>query len=621
MLKRKNIYITGLLCASLMSCSVQAMPIEVENLQENTSAKEDTVQDIEEKVPVQITETGGMEEGQLEEVGQTIETIGELIRLLLEINESRYQTFAMKEETLTRQEFARILCYKLKLSPVRTQGLDEDPYIACLKKEGIWNDYIPESISLQDRELIENTLEIAKVYNGKGIITPFYSPAPIGFVQKSTMKVQVAETVYPLYYLSDVNYIRLADLKQMGFEIVQEEGYLSLKLNAAKEILPKTPESKPLTNQVAMMHTQKIYVGNVLSYALKCGEDTLIPLRALGEYYDLVIDKQLCILKEKYNRSTHYIELVPGQLHNISDEEINVTLISVFWNGKEIIEESLYIDKLMPDEYYPLNEGLYALDNKVTHVSTMIAGIQTEAMTINAPYRSYGQHTESLLNAYSTHKNESLDSYMSKLFPESKIIGTMKYDSKGFKKGEKVEVWAAEDGYCYYLLKDGKKIEVPWSSVSIPPNPPVCKEQVPKEMIEGYVNSKQVKSKTPYFIWTDLYRQTTYVFENKAGSWRLIRSMPTSTGNNKTPTPTGEFEVQAYVPAFGMDKGYRCKNALHLFGDYLYHSVMFDIEGRYVIGGQGQLGQRASHGCLRLSVENSEWLYHTMPLGTKVWIR
>ena len=97
--------------------------------------------------------------------------------------------------------------------------------------------------------------------------------------------------------------------------------------------------------------------------------------------------------------------------------------------------------------------------------------------------------------------------------------------------------------------------------------------------------------------------------------------MPTSTGNNKTPTPTGEFEVQGYVPAFGMDKGYRCKNALHLFGDYLYHSVMFDVGGRYVLGGQGQLGERASHGCLRLSPENSEWLYQTIPLGTKVWIR
>lgn len=610
MLKKKNMYVAGLLCVSLMGYSVQANTIESGSMTENTQVEadaeneEDTSQIIEE-----------------EENEQTIENIGGLIQQMLEMNKERYNTFAVQEEVMTQREFARILCYRLKLSPVYSQVPDEDPYVVCLKKEGIWNDAIPENITLLDRQIIESCLEKVNAYNEKGVGTPFYSAAPIGFVQKGTMKMQLDSRVYPLYYLSDVNYIRLSDLKQMGFETIQQQGYLALNLNTEKEVLPKAPESKTLTHQVAMMHTEKIYIGNVLSYALKCGEDILIPLRSISEYYDLVIEGSMCTLKEKYNISTHYIDLAPGSLHNVSDEVIDVQVVSVFWDGRQLIEEALYIEKLMPDEYYPLNEGLYALDNKVTHVSTMLAGIQTEGMTMNAPYKSYGQHTQSLLKNYSAHQNESLDVYMSKLFPKSKIIGTMKYESKGLKKGEKVEVWAAEDGYCYYILKDGKKIEVPWSSVSIPPNPPVCKEQVPKEMIEGYVNSKQVKSKTPYFIWTDLYRQTTYVFENKGGSWSLIRSMPTSTGNNKTPTPTGEFEVQAYVPAFGMDKGYRCKNALHLFGDYLYHSVMFDIEGRYVIGGQGQLGQRASHGCLRLSVENSEWLYNTMPLGTKVWIR
>ncbi|MBU3812426.1 MAG: L,D-transpeptidase [Candidatus Niameybacter stercoravium] len=605
--KKKRIYLAGLLCLSLMGYTIEAKQVEEQEINSEFP--------VEEELYEQVEELECQEE--LEELWQ----INQKIQEALNIEPIRFQTFISQEDIINQRDFARMLCYTLRLSPIYTQVPDEDPYIASLKKAGIWSDAIPQQLTELDQDIIDQCIQMAKDYKGESLSTSFFRPAPIGFMQKSTMRVKVNEQIYPMYYLSDVNYVRLSDLRQIGFEVTSYEDYMHLTLKEDTEVLPKVPEIKSLTNQVTTLHTEKIYIGNVLSYALKCGDEVLIPLRGLSEYYDLSIEGELCTLKEKYNMSTHYIELAPGFVHNISDEIIQVQIVSVFWNGKELIEDQFTIQELMPDEYYPLHEGLYALNQEVVHASTMVAEIQTDAIRMAVPYKSYGQHTESLLKSYTRHQNETLETYMNKLFPESKIIGTMKYDTKGFKKGEKVEVWAAEDGYYYYLLKEGKKIEVPWNSVSIPPNPIVCKEQVPNEVIEGYVNSKQVKSKTPYFIWTDLYRQRTYVFENKEGSWKLLRSMPTSTGNNKTPTPTGEFEVQAYVPAFGMNKGYRCKNALHLFGDYLYHSVMFDVGGRYVLGGQGQLGERASHGCLRLSPENSQWLYQTIPLGTKVWIK
>ena len=32
----------------------------------------------------------------------------------------------------------------------------------------------------------------------------------------------------------------------------------------------------------------------------------------------------------------------------------------------------------------------------------------------------------------------------------------------------------------------------------------------------------------------------------------------------------------------------------------------------------GRLGINASHGCVRLSIENAKWIYNTIPSGTKV---
>ena len=611
MLKKKRMYLIGLLCLGLMGYTVEAEQVEKQLLEVQEEQNDhEPIEALEE-----LKETDTLE--QMKEVWG----IEEKLQDAFKIDPIRFKSFMSQEGVISQNDFARLLCYTLRLSPIYTQLPEEDPYIAALKQVNIWSETIPLQITEFDQAIIEECIQRAQSYQIEPINTPFFKAAPIGFIQKSDMRLQVKEQIYPMYVLNDVNYVRLSDLRQIGFKFTAYENYKQLTLQDNTGVLPKVPEVKPLANQVVTLHTEKIYIGNVLSYALTCGEEVLIPIRSLGEYYDLSIEEKLCILAEKNNKSTDYLELTPGLVRNVSDQVLQVQMVSVFWNGKEFIEDHFTIQDLMPGESYPLHEGLYILQEEVIHVSTMVAEIQTEMNKMMFPYRNYGQHTEGVLKNYTRYQNETLETYMNKLFPETKIIGTMKYSTKGFQKGEKVEVWAAEDGYCYYLLKGGKKIEVPWSSVNIPPNPSVCKEQVPNEVIESYVNNKQVKSKTPYFIWTDLYRQRTYVFKKQDGLWKILRSMPTSTGNNKTPTPTGEFEVKGYVPAFGMNKGYRCKNALHLFGDYLYHSVMFDVKGRYVLQGQGQLGERASHGCLRLSPENSEWLYKTIPLGTKVWIK
>ncbi|MBU3812784.1 MAG: L,D-transpeptidase [Candidatus Niameybacter stercoravium] len=138
---------------------------------------------------------------------------------------------------------------------------------------------------------------------------------------------------------------------------------------------------------------------------------------------------------------------------------------------------------------------------------------------------------------------------------------------------------------------------------------------------EDTINQSGLSSKTPYLIWTNTARQRTYIFEGSKGNWKLIKHFLCSTGKSHSPTPKGTFELTYKVPYFGVEKGYRCKNAFGFIGTtYLYHSVMFDKSGTYLLKGKGELGTPASAGCIRLSVENSEWLYNNMISRTRVFI-
>ena len=135
------------------------------------------------------------------------------------------------------------------------------------------------------------------------------------------------------------------------------------------------------------------------------------------------------------------------------------------------------------------------------------------------------------------------------------------------------------------------------------------------------VNAKKLTSKTKYLVYTSLDQQRTYIFTNNNGNWQLIKHFICSSGKPSTPTPPGIYKLTKKVPSFGQNHGYCCKNAFGFIGTtYLYHSILFDKTGTYLLEGRGVLGKKASDGCIRLSPENSEWFYNNMLSGTTVWI-
>lgn len=135
------------------------------------------------------------------------------------------------------------------------------------------------------------------------------------------------------------------------------------------------------------------------------------------------------------------------------------------------------------------------------------------------------------------------------------------------------------------------------------------------------VNDKKLTSSTKYLVYTNLDEQRTYIFTNNNGNWELHKHFICSSGKPSTPTPPGIYKLTKKVPSFGQSHGYCCKNAFGFIGTtYLYHSILFDKTGTYLLEGRGVLGKKASDGCIRLSPENSEWFYNNMISGTTVWI-
>ena len=56
-------------------------------------------------------------------------------------------------------------------------------------------------------------------------------------------------------------------------------------------------------------------------------------------------------------------------------------------------------------------------------------------------------------------------------------------------------------------------------------------------------------------------------------------------------------------------------------GTWLFHSLATDEAGNVIPEEAAKLGQPASHGCIRLSMENAKWFYDTVPDGAKVHIQ
>lgn len=136
---------------------------------------------------------------------------------------------------------------------------------------------------------------------------------------------------------------------------------------------------------------------------------------------------------------------------------------------------------------------------------------------------------------------------------------------------------------------------------------------------EEYINAyKVVVNKTEQRVHVYQWNGTDYSMQ--------VKEFICSTGMRgaETETPSGTF--QAVGPSGTGEwyyfKKYECfaKWGYFIVGGIMFHSVIYSKGKGLNKTSVKKLGRRASHGCIRLEVENAKWLYDNCPTGTTVVI-
>lgn len=129
----------------------------------------------------------------------------------------------------------------------------------------------------------------------------------------------------------------------------------------------------------------------------------------------------------------------------------------------------------------------------------------------------------------------------------------------------------------------------------------------------------------PYYVEVDVENQLVKVFaRNEQGEYKdLVRTMWCSTGTTAFPSTVGEHVLTgrrarwAEFPNWGYSKA---QYWLAITRDIAFHSVTYKANDIKAVSMKSvnALGRRASHGCIRLTVQDAKWMYENVGAGTVV---
>ena len=133
----------------------------------------------------------------------------------------------------------------------------------------------------------------------------------------------------------------------------------------------------------------------------------------------------------------------------------------------------------------------------------------------------------------------------------------------------------------------------------------------------NYVNSNNLSSATNYLIWVDFKNFKVNVYNGSTNKWNLVHSYLCTIGKKATPTLKGIYTIGIKGIYFGVNKGYKCWYYTQFKGNYLFHSIIYNLDGTVR---DGRLGMALSDGCIRLTKINAKWIWDNIPTETKVVI-
>lgn len=127
------------------------------------------------------------------------------------------------------------------------------------------------------------------------------------------------------------------------------------------------------------------------------------------------------------------------------------------------------------------------------------------------------------------------------------------------------------------------------------------------------------QAEKPLSVSVSLAKQRVTVYDAEE---RIVKQFVCSTGDSENATPAGTFRIAERGKSFYSDRigegGYYWTQ---FKGNYLFHSVPFDKDYNMEPAEAAKLGTPASHGCVRLKLEDAKWIYDHIPRGTVVTIQ
>jgi lipoprotein-anchoring transpeptidase ErfK/SrfK len=131
--------------------------------------------------------------------------------------------------------------------------------------------------------------------------------------------------------------------------------------------------------------------------------------------------------------------------------------------------------------------------------------------------------------------------------------------------------------------------------------------------------AQNYSSRTSYLMLVDTANHKVAVYHGRQGNWSQVKQMSCTNGAPSTPTVKGQFEVGSR--GYYFDSGtVRCFYYTQFYGDYMFHSVLYQQTPSPSIVYDGRVGMALSHGCVRLKLENAKWINQNIPYQTKVVI-
>mgnify|MGYP003543343289 CR=1 FL=1 len=80
----------------------------------------------------------------------------------------------------------------------------------------------------------------------------------------------------------------------------------------------------------------------------------------------------------------------------------------------------------------------------------------------------------------------------------------------------------------------------------------------------------------------DLKKFKVNIFTGSKNNWKILHSYLCTIGKKSTPTPKGTFLVGIKGLYFGVKKGYKCWYYTQFKGNYLFHSILYNLDGNFV---------------------------------------